>query len=140
VKKTAASPPKEGGMSASIIFLQVGAYAPTCKKIMLALKRASPPPYAAIFIIILFTEYCYPLSAVNYPLKNVTPSVKNVKTSVLIKIKMNNRHFKNKEKSPLMMALGILLIVGIIFYLFKKDKKEMPQEPVIPPPSPKDFI
>jgi cbb3-type cytochrome oxidase subunit 3 len=53
---------------------------------------------------------------------------------------MNKRHFKNKEKSPLLIALGILFIVGIIFYLFKKDKKEMPQEPVIPPPSPKDFI
>jgi hypothetical protein len=43
VKKTAASPPKEGEMSARIIFLQVGAYVPTCKKIILALKRASPP-------------------------------------------------------------------------------------------------
>jgi hypothetical protein len=58
VKKTAASPPKEGGMRARIIFLQAGAYAPTCKKIILALKEASPPPQVAIFIIIFFTEYC----------------------------------------------------------------------------------
>jgi hypothetical protein len=57
VKKNDGFAAERGGMSARIIFLQVGAYAPTCKKIILALKRASSPPQTAIFIIIFSTEY-----------------------------------------------------------------------------------
>jgi hypothetical protein len=51
--KIAASGGGEALLSASIIFLQVGAYAPTCKKIMLALIPPSFGGEAAVF----FTKY-----------------------------------------------------------------------------------
>jgi hypothetical protein len=47
--KIAASGGGEALLSVSIIFLQVGAYAPTCKKIMLALILPSFGGEAAVF-------------------------------------------------------------------------------------------
>jgi hypothetical protein len=52
--KIAACGGGEALLSARIIFLQVGAYAPTCKKIILALIPPSFGGEAAVF----FTKYC----------------------------------------------------------------------------------